>query len=126
MAARVDEAWKRIIPVGGCQCSDGSEFSFWVREASPKTVAFSLQDGGARFSAETCAPHGDLYNISIGSDDGTGPPTAPSAPPPPASATSTNPRRFVGDWKPEKLRHSPILSRTRSASSCRDIPTRLR
>jgi hypothetical protein len=70
MAARVDEAWKRIIPVGGCQCSDGSEFSFWVREASPKKVVFSLQDGGARFSAETCAPHGDLYNIIIGSDDG--------------------------------------------------------
>jgi hypothetical protein len=28
---------------------------------------------------------------------------------PPASATSTNPRRFAGDWKPENLRHADPL-----------------
>jgi Pectinacetylesterase len=69
-AAPVDQAWKRIVPGGDCQCSDGSEFRLWVREANPKRVVFYLQDGGACFSAETCSPQGDLYNVSIGSDDG--------------------------------------------------------
>ena len=62
--------WKRVVPGGDCRCSDGSEFSFWVREANPKKVVFYLQDGGACFSAETCAPERDLYNASIGPDDG--------------------------------------------------------
>jgi hypothetical protein len=55
-------AWERIVPRGDCQCSDGSEFSFWVREANPKKVVFFLEAGGACFSAETCAPERDLYN----------------------------------------------------------------
>jgi hypothetical protein len=60
-----DPEWERIVPGGDCQCSDGSEFSFWVREANPKKVVFYLQDGGACFSAETCAPENDLYNIRV-------------------------------------------------------------
>ena len=48
--------WKQIVPGGDCQCSDGSAFSFWVREADPDKVVFYLQDGGACFSAETCEP----------------------------------------------------------------------
>ena len=54
--------WEQVVPGGDCQCADGSEFSFWVREANPKKVVFYLQDGGACFSAETCAPERDLYN----------------------------------------------------------------
>ena len=50
---------------GDCQCSDGSAFSFWVREANPDKVVFYLQDGGACFSAETCAPGSDLYQTTI-------------------------------------------------------------
>lgn len=69
-AARGNQAWERVVPGGDCQCSDGSGFSFWVRQASPEKVVFYLQDGGACFSAETCAPGRDLYNVSIGSDDG--------------------------------------------------------
>ncbi len=57
-----DRTWKKVVPGGDCQCSDGSEFSFWVREASPQKVVLYLQDGGACFSAETCAPENDLYN----------------------------------------------------------------
>jgi Pectinacetylesterase len=60
-----DPEWERIVPGGDCQCSDGSEFSFWVHEANPKKVVFYLQDGGACFSAETCAPENDLYNIRV-------------------------------------------------------------
>jgi Pectinacetylesterase len=56
--------WKRVDPGADCQCSDGSEFSFWVREASPKKVVLYLQDGGACFSAETCA-NSDLYNTAV-------------------------------------------------------------
>ena len=35
-AAPGAQAWKRIAPHGDCRCADGSEFSFWVREADPK------------------------------------------------------------------------------------------
>jgi Pectinacetylesterase len=63
------QGWKRVVPGGDCQCSDGSQFSFWVRKANPKKVVFYLQGGGACFSAKTCAPASDLYDTSIGSDD---------------------------------------------------------
>ena len=53
------------MPGGDCQCSDGSEFSFWVREANPDKVVFYLQDGGACFSAETCAPDSGLYQTTV-------------------------------------------------------------
>ena len=58
--------WERIVPGGDCQCSDGSEFSFWAREANPDKVLVYLQDGGVCFSAETCAPDRDLYNTTVG------------------------------------------------------------
>jgi Pectinacetylesterase len=51
-----------------CTCSDGSEFSFWKRAANPKKVVLYLQDGGACFSAKTCAPERGLYNVTV--DDG--------------------------------------------------------
>ncbi len=62
----VAAGWERIVPGGDCQCSDGSEFSFWVRETSPDKVLIYLEDGGACFSAETCAPDSDLYNTTVG------------------------------------------------------------
>ena len=34
--------WERIVPGGDCRCSDGSEFSFWVREANPEKIVFFL------------------------------------------------------------------------------------
>jgi hypothetical protein len=58
-------AWEQIVPGGDCQCSDGSEFNFWVREADPEKVVFFLQDGGNCFSAETCAPDSGRYNTTI-------------------------------------------------------------
>jgi hypothetical protein len=71
-AAAGDQGWERVVPDGDCQCSDGSEFSFWVRKANPKKVVLYLQGGGACFSAKTCAPSSGLYRTSIGSDDGPG------------------------------------------------------
>jgi hypothetical protein len=35
--------WEPIVPGGDCQCSDGSEFNFWVREADPEKVVFYLR-----------------------------------------------------------------------------------
>jgi Pectinacetylesterase len=67
-----DREWERVVPGGDCQCADGSEFSFWVREASAEKVVLYLQDGGACFSAETCAPGRDLYNTSAERPAGEG------------------------------------------------------
>ena len=57
--------WERIVPGGDCQCANGSQFSFWVREASHDSVLVYLQDGGACFAAETCAPDSDAYNTTV-------------------------------------------------------------
>jgi Pectinacetylesterase len=69
-AAPHGQRWERVVPGGDCQCSDGSQFSFWVRKANPKKVVFYLAGGGACFSAKTCAPGSDLYKTKIRSDDG--------------------------------------------------------
>jgi hypothetical protein len=64
-------AWEQILPGGDCKCSDGSQFSFWVREANPNKVLFYLRAGGACFSAATCARDGsdgreELYTPALG------------------------------------------------------------
>jgi hypothetical protein len=64
-AAPGDHAWKRVSPGGDCQCADGSEFSFWTHKADAKKVVLYLQDGGACFSAKTCAPERDLYETRV-------------------------------------------------------------
>ena len=61
--------WNRVVPAGDCQCSDGSEFSFWVRRADPRRVVLYLQEGGACFSAETCAPARHLYDTEVSTED---------------------------------------------------------
>ena len=69
--------WERVVPGGDCQCSDGSEFSFWVRKANAKKVVLYFEGGGACWSAKTCEPgsnlypgRSDLYTTSLGPDDG--------------------------------------------------------
>ena len=57
--------WEQVVPGGDCQCSDGSGFRFWVREANPEKVVVFLEGGGSCFSAETCAPDSELYNTTI-------------------------------------------------------------
>ena len=68
----VAAGWERVVPGGDCQCADGSEFSFWVREASHDRILVYLQDGGACFSAETCAPDSDAYNTTAEGPTGAG------------------------------------------------------
>jgi Pectinacetylesterase len=69
-AAAGDQGWRRVVPGGDCQCSDGSKFSYWIRKANPKKVVFYLQGGGACFSAKTCARGSELYRPNLRSDDG--------------------------------------------------------
>jgi Pectinacetylesterase len=57
-SAAAAAGWEQIVPGGDCQCSDGSQFSFWVREANPDKVLLFFQGGGACWSAETCARDG--------------------------------------------------------------------
>lgn len=65
--------WEQVKPGGDCQCADGSEFSFWVREADPTKVVFFFQGGGACFSAETCSPDDSTSKLTTGpSDNPTG------------------------------------------------------
>ena len=69
-ASAGDQGWRRVVPGGDCQCSDGSTFSYWIRKANPKKVVFYLQGGGACFSAKTCARGSELYRPNLRSDDG--------------------------------------------------------
>jgi hypothetical protein len=64
-AAPDGQGWERVVPGDDCRCSDGSEFSFWVRKANPRKVVFYLQDGGACFSEKTCAPDSGLYKTRV-------------------------------------------------------------
>jgi Pectinacetylesterase len=50
-----DSEWEKIVPGGDCQCADGSQFAFWVREADPTKVVLYLDGGGACWDATTCA-----------------------------------------------------------------------
>jgi hypothetical protein len=66
--------WERVEPGGDCQCADGSEFSFWVREADPDKVLLYFRGGGACWSAEMCALDGsdggeELYDSSARGDN---------------------------------------------------------
>jgi hypothetical protein len=57
--------WEEVVPGGDCQCSDGSEYNLWAREADPAKVVLYLEDGGACFSAATCAPDRELYKTAV-------------------------------------------------------------
>jgi hypothetical protein len=57
--------WEEVVPGGECQCSDGSEYNLWVREADPEKVVLYLEDGGACFSAATCAPDSGIYKTAV-------------------------------------------------------------
>lgn len=61
--------WERIVPGGDCQCSDGSEYSFWSRAADPSKVVFMLEGGGACFSPETCDLETGAFAVTTGDED---------------------------------------------------------
>jgi hypothetical protein len=61
--------WEKIVPGGDCRCSDGSEYSFYARDADPTRVVFHLDGGGACWSAETCDPASERYDPTVGDDE---------------------------------------------------------
>ena len=61
--------FESVTPGGDCQCADGSEFEFWVKEADPAKVMFFFQGGGACFSAGTCGFDSPTYQTSIDDRD---------------------------------------------------------
>ena len=61
--------FERVVPGGDCQCADGGEFSFWVREGDPEKVLFFFQGGGACFSALTCSFTQGSYEVTADGDD---------------------------------------------------------
>jgi hypothetical protein len=51
-------------------CADGSEWSWFVREADPEKVVFYLEGGGACFNAQMCAPGGSTFKDEVGNENG--------------------------------------------------------
>jgi hypothetical protein len=51
-------AWNSF-ELDDCQCSDGSEVTFFQRDADPTKVVLYFEGGGACFSVATCDPNGD-------------------------------------------------------------------
>lgn len=61
--------WENVAGGPGCMCSDGSAWSFFVREADPTKVVLYFQGGGACFNATTCALDGGSYKPTAGLGD---------------------------------------------------------
>ena len=72
------DAWESIAAPADCMCSDGSTFTFHVRQGDPTKVLFFMEGGGACFSAETCAPESETFKRTsllpdeLGAGTGTG------------------------------------------------------
>lgn len=64
--------WETVTAPADCMCSDGSEFTYFVRRADPTKVVFFLEGGGACFSAETCNPDSNTYKRTVGYEGGFG------------------------------------------------------
>ena len=62
----VAKPWETVVAPSDCQCSDASEFQYFIREADPNKVLFFLEGGGACFSADTCGPTSQTYKKTAG------------------------------------------------------------
>ncbi len=61
--------WRQVTASGECMCSDGSPYSYWIRQADPTKVVFFLQGGGACIDATSCAFGSIAYRSAIGPQD---------------------------------------------------------
>jgi hypothetical protein len=69
----MDAGWEEVVPGGDCRCADGSEYSFYARDADPTKVVLFLDGGGACWSAETCDPEGaNEYQRTVEPPNGEG------------------------------------------------------
>ena len=60
--------WELIAGSEDCACADGSDYSYWVREADPERVVFYLQGGGACFSGQGCSFTGEGNSYDVTAD----------------------------------------------------------
>ncbi len=67
--------WEQVSAPDECECSDGSEFHYWVHEGAADKVAFVLEGGGACFSAATCGPTGGTSTVNLAGESPDGPRT---------------------------------------------------
>jgi Pectinacetylesterase len=61
--------WQQVSAPDNCKCSDGSPYSYWVREGDPAKVMFFLQGGGACFDADSCAATSKAYKHTTDAGD---------------------------------------------------------
>lgn len=61
--------WQEVAGGEDCRCADGSDWSFWVREADPAKVVLYFQGGGACFDATSCSFTTGTYKVTGGSED---------------------------------------------------------
>lgn len=52
---RPGAGWRNVLPVGAPGASQGSPYSFWVKEGDPARLAVILAGGGACWTGENCA-----------------------------------------------------------------------
>lgn len=64
-----EPVWENVAGGEDCGCADGSDYSFWVREADPTEVVFYFQGGGSCFSAESCSFTDGDYKVTTGPED---------------------------------------------------------
>jgi Pectinacetylesterase len=53
----VRRVWRNVLPAAAPGCSQGTPYSFWVKEGDPKKLAVILSGGGACWTGENCALH---------------------------------------------------------------------
>ena len=53
--------WRNVLPAGAPGCSQGTPYSFWVKEGDPTKVAVVFAGGGACWTGENSALHGKLF-----------------------------------------------------------------
>lgn len=62
--------WREILPAANTVCSDGSPYSFFVRQGDPDKLLVYFQGGGACWFRENCDPQmSPSYSIRIGNID---------------------------------------------------------
>ncbi len=70
-AAQAGDGWQNVLPVAAPGASQGTPYSFWVKQGDPGKLAVILGGGGACWSGENCALHGrPFYRPFAGLEDG--------------------------------------------------------
>lgn len=57
----VRHVWRNVLPAGAPGCSQGTPYSFWVKEGDPAKLAVILGGGGACWTGENAALHGKPF-----------------------------------------------------------------